>query len=95
MKYITLFLLSLFLIGCKEEEIIPTCDFITVIHDTNNLSLTIYSEEPSITICWELPKRTECLTVLSNYYGCIDLVYVSDKTFYVYSDRGICTFTAK
>lgn len=95
MKYITLFLLSLFLIGCKEEEIIPTCDFITVIHDTDNLSLTIYSEEPSITICRELPKRTECLTVLSNYYGCISLGYFPNEIFYVYSDKGVCTFTAK
>jgi hypothetical protein len=84
------------LMSCKEEEIVfPTCDFVNVTQYEDRLKLVIHSEDNSTTICREFASRTQCWTILENFYNCISLSYTPGETFYVHGIDGICTFQAQ
>jgi hypothetical protein len=58
------------LFGCSEPVVVPECRMATIEYK-DKWCVTINSESPSVVMCRDLGKRTECWTIVAHYYSCI------------------------
>ena len=71
---ILIYLMCFSLFGCSEAISIPECRMATI-ESTGGSEwcIKITSESPSVVMCRDLGKRTECWTIVANYYSCVNI----------------------
>ena len=71
---ILIYLMCFSLFGCSEAISIPVCR-LAAIENTggSDWRIKISSESPSVVMCRDLGKRTECWTIVANYYSCVNI----------------------
>ena len=62
------------LFSCTEPITIPECRMATIENTRDRQwCIKISSESPSVVMCRDLGKRTECWTIVANYYSCVNI----------------------
>ena len=93
---ILIYIMCFSLFGCSEAISIPECRMATI-ESTGGSEwcIKITSESPSVVMCRDLGKRTECWTIVANYYSCVN-IEASIGEIITFDDNGAeCSVTVR